>query len=238
MKIFVPSYKRAGDVLTRKVIPDSILAIHEFEEKDYKKNEGGELLVIPDELRGNIAKVRNFILDNANDDKIVMLDDDVKEVGYHQDCTQNEMNYNQILDFIDNGYVMCEELGCRLWGINLQSDPKFYREYNPFSLLGAVLGTFSCHFKPELRYDEGLFLNEDYDFFLKNIKKYRKVLRFLKYYYVADHLNKAGGCGAYRMKDTEIEQAKIMQKRWGSKVFRFDINRSTNGIVNVPLKGI
>ena len=238
MKIFVPSYKRAGDVLTRKVIPDSILAIHEFEEEDYKKNEGGELLVIPDELRGNIAKVRNYILDNANDDRIVMLDDDVKAIGYHQDCSQNEMNYNQILDFIDNGYVMCEELGCRLWGINLQSDPKFYREYNPFSLLGVVLGTFSCHYKPELRYDEGLFLNEDYDFFLKNIKKYRKVLRFLKYYYVADHLNKAGGCGSYRMKDTEIEQAKIMQKRWGSKVFRFDINRSTNGIVNVPLKGI
>ena len=238
MKIYVPSYKRAGDVLTRKVIPDSILAIHEFEKDYYKKKEGGELLVIPDDLRGNIAKVRNFILDNANDDKIVMLDDDVKAVGYHQDCNQNVMNYNQILDFLDNGYIMCKELGCSLWGINLQSDPKFYREYNPFSLLGAVLGTFSCHFKPELRYDEKLFLNEDYDFFLKNIKKYRKVLRFNKYYYVANHLNKKGGCGSYRLKDTEIEQAKIMQKRWGSKVFRFDINKSTNGIVNVPLKGI
>ena len=226
MKIYVPSYKRAGDVLTRKVIPDSILAIHEFEEKDYKKNDGGELLVIPDELRGNIAKVRNYILDNANDDKIVMVDDDVRSFGYHEDCSQHEMDYNKLLDFIDNGYSMCEELGCRLWGINLQSDPKFYRERHPITFLGAVLGTFSCHFKPELRYDEGLFLNEDYDFFLKNIKKYRKVLRFKKYYYVADHLNKAGGCGSYRLKDTEIEQAKIMQKRWGSKVFRFDINRS------------
>mgnify|MGYP006405088309 FL=1 len=69
MKIYVPSYKRAGDVLTRKVIPDSILAIHEFEKDDYKKKEGGELLIIPDDLRGNIAKVRNFILDNANDER-------------------------------------------------------------------------------------------------------------------------------------------------------------------------
>ena len=148
------------------------------------------------------------------------------------------MSYNRVLDFLDNGYNMCKELSCRLWGINLQADPKFYRTYNPISLLGVVLGTFSCHYKPELRYDEGLFLNEDYDFFLKNIKKYRKVLRFKKYHYVADHLNKAGGCGSYRLKDTEIEQAKIMEKRWGSKVFRFDIKRSTNGIVNVPLKGI
>ena len=159
---------------------------------------------------------------------VTVFDTDNYKIDANKKC-----NY-----FIYNGYNMCIELDCRLWGINLQSDPKFYREYNPFSLLGAVLGTFSCHYKPELRYDEELFLNEDYDFFLKNIKKYRKVLRFIKYYYIADHLNKAGGCGSYRLKDTEIEQAKIMQKRWGSKVFRFNINKSTNGIVNVPLKGI
>ena len=209
-----------------------------LKKKNIKKNQGGELLIIPDNLRGNISKVRNYILNNINDNQIVMVDDDVKEIGYHENCKMHSMKPNEILDFIYNGYNMCIELDCRLWGINLQSDPKFYREYTPFRLLGAVLGTFSCHYKPELRYDEELFLNEDYDFFLKNIKKYRKVLRFKKYYYIADHLNKAGGCGSYRLKDTEIEQAKIMQKRWGSKVFRFNINKSTNGIVNVPLKGI
>ena len=174
---------------------------------------------------------------NIDDEKIVMMDDDVKGIGYYEEYEQHIMNIDEIYHLLDNGYRMCKELNCRLWGINLQSDPKFYRIFNPISLLGVVLGTFSCHYKPELRYDEGLFLNEDYDFFLKNIVKYRKVLRFTKYHYVADHLNKAGGCGAYRMKDTEIEQAKIMEKRWGSKVFRFDINRSTNGIVSVPLQG-
>ena len=237
MKIVIPSYKRSKDVPSRKTIPNSILAIHEFEEEEYRKEQGGELLVIPDSLRGNIAKVRNYILDNIDDEKIVMMDDDVKGIGYYENYDQNIMNVDEIMDFLDSGYLMCKELGCRLWGINLQSDPKFYRTFNPISLLGVVLGTFSCHYKPKLRYDESLYLNEDYDFFLKNIKKYRKVLRFTKYHYIADHLNKKGGCGAYRMKDTEIEQAKIMQKRWGSKVFRFDIKKSTNGIVRVPLKG-
>ena len=237
MIIVVPSYKRAKDVPTRKTVPDSILAIHEFEAEDYEKNQGGKLLIVPDDLRGNIAKVRNYILDNIKDDRIVMMDDDVKGVGYYENYTQYMMPTNEIINFLENGYGMCEDLNCRLWGINLQSDPKFYRNFNPISLLGVVLGTFSCHYKPELRYDEGLYLNEDYDFFLKNINKYRKVLRFTKYHYVADHLNKSGGCGAYRMKETEIVQAKIMQRRWGSKVFKFDIKRSTNGIVKVPLKG-
>ena len=238
MKIYIPSYKRAGKVKTRKTLDGGILAIHEFEEKDYRNNEGGELLVIPDELRGNIAKVRNYILDNTNDDEIVMMDDDIKEIGYHEKLTQNKMKPEGIIRLLENGYQMAKELGVSLWGVNLQSDPKFYREYSPFSLLSPILGTFSCHYKPKLRYDETLFLNEDYDYYLKTINEFRKTLRFNKYYYIADHLKISGGCGSYRLKDTEIEQGERMQKRWGSKVFKFDINKSTNGRINVPIPGI
>ena len=238
MKIFIPSYKRVGRVKTRETIGGGVLAVHEFEAEEYEKKEGGELLIIPDKLRGNIAKVRNYILENANDDEIVMMDDDIAEIGYHENLEQIPMDSEKITKLLENGYRMAEDLGTSLWGVNLQSDPKFYREYSPFSLLSPILGTFSCHYKPTLRYDENLYLNEDYDFYLKTINKYRKTLRLNKYYYKADHLNKSGGCGAYRLKDTEIEQAKMMQKRWGSKVFKFDINKSTNGRINVPLSGI
>ena len=237
MKIVVPSYKRAGNVLTRKVFPDSILAVHEFEADIYKDKNGGSILIIPDTLKGNIARVRNYILDNIDDNRIIMADDDIRAFGYHENGKQNILDRDRLLSFIDNGYEMCKELNAHLWGINLQSDPMFYHEFQPITLLGVVLGTFSCHYKPTLRYDDNLYLNEDYDYFLKNILKYRKVLRFKKYYYIADHLDMKGGCGAYRLKDTEIEQALIMQKRWGSKVFRFDINKSTNGRIRVPISG-
>ncbi len=238
IKVFIPSYKRAGKVESRKVIKGSIIACHNFEEKEYREKEGGEILVIPDELRGNIAKVRNYILDNANCKRIVMMDDDISAIGYNEQLERHDFNEDQVLSFLTNGFVMADDLGVSLWGINLQCDPKFYREYSPISLLGVILGTFSCHYKPVLRYDENLFLNEDYDFFLKTIKKYRKALRFNKYFYQADHITKKGGCAAYRMKDTEIQQALIMQRRWGKRVFKFDIKRSTNGQLFIPLKGI
>ena len=238
MKIVIPSYKRAGNVKTRLVLPDSILAIHEFEKEIYQKRDGGELLVIPDVLRGNIAKVRNYILDNISDEEIVMMDDDISAIGYHENNKQNNMTSGDIIIFLNNGYQMARDMNITLWGVNLQSDPKFYRNYSPLSMLSPILGTFSCHLNPELRYDEDLFLNEDYDFYLKTIKKYRKTLRFNKYYYMADHLDMSGGCGSYRLKDTEIEQGRIMQKRWGSKVYKFDINKSTNGRIKVPLSGI
>jgi hypothetical protein len=238
MKIFIPSYKRAGRVKTRNILTEGIIACHEFEYDEYMEKEGGEILLVPDGLKGNIAKVRNYILDNAKDDEIVMLDDDICEIGFHENMIQEKMEADKIFHFLNDGFQMAKDLGITLWGVNLQSDPKFYREYSPFSLLAPILGTFSCHYKPTLRYDDELFLNEDYDFFLKTINQNRKTLRFNKYYYKADHLKKAGGCGAYRMKDFEIEQAEKMVKRWGSKVFKFDINKSTNGRINVPISGI
>jgi len=238
MKILIPSYKRAGYVKTRLTLDCGVIVCHEFEYDEYMEKEGGEIWAIPDTLKGNIAKVRNWILDNTDDDEIVMMDDDISEIGFHENMKQIPMDSKKIIHFLKNGYQMAKDLGVSLWGINLQSDPKFYREYSPFSLLSPILGTFSCHYKPILRYDENLFLNEDYDFFLKTINKYRKTLRFNKYYYKADHLERSGGCGAYRLKEFEIEQAEAMQKRWGNKVFKFDINKSTNGRINVPLKGI
>ena len=238
MKIFIPSYQRAGDVKTRETLGGGILAVHEFEAKKYEEKDGGEILVIPDDLKGNIAKVRNFILENADDEEVVMMDDDISVIGYHEKLERIRMNGEKILHFLKSGYEMARELGVTLWGVNLQADPKFYREYSPFSFLSPVLGTFSCHLNTKIKYDESLFLNEDYDFFLKTIRKMRKVLRFNKYYYIADHLKSGGGCGSYRLKDFEIEQGKLMEKRWGSKVFRFNIKKSTNGRVRVPIPGI
>ena len=58
-----------------------------------------------------------------------------------------------------------------------------------------------------------------------------------RYFCKADYIEKAGGCGAYRLKSKEIEQAEIMKKRWGSLI-KYDFNRSMNPTVRIPIKGI
>ena len=59
-----------------------IFCVHEFEAEEYQKYHKN-ILIMPDTLRGNMAKVRNFILDNARKtgvDICVMLDDDVEYI--------------------------------------------------------------------------------------------------------------------------------------------------------------
>jgi len=240
MVVVSPSYKRAGNISVRRFYPDTVLAVHEFEAGEYKKKDGEPILIIPDSLRGNMGKVRNFIVESFGD--VVMLDDDVVSVGRFDsrvnDFQGKSYDKNEFESFVDHGFRMAEELGVCLWGVNLQSDPKFYRAYSPFSFLSPVLGPFSCIRKNPIRYDERLSLNEDYDYFLQHIQRYHKTLRFNCNWYKAGHLSQRGGCGAYRTMKEEKAQSDLMIQKWGRGVVRYDLKKSTNPRLRVPINGI
>lgn len=67
---------------THKVFFGGKIVVHEFEAKEYIEAYGEEnIWVIPDNVKGNIARVRNYILENAEEEIVVMLDDDYKAIG-------------------------------------------------------------------------------------------------------------------------------------------------------------
>lgn len=232
-----PSYKRAGKVKVRNVIKDVILAVHEFEEEEYREKNGGELLIIPNNLRGNMARVRNYILEYgfSKSDYIVTLDDDISNIGYYQNSKRHLMT--DIKDFVKNGFVMAEDFGFKIWGLNVVNARNAYREYSPISTLGVVLGSFTGHIKNNIRYDIRLGLKEDYDYALQHLRKYKGILRFNKYFYDIDHITLDGGCASYRTKGEEREQIELLQKKWGEKVVQ--IREDTiNPLIHCPLRGI
>ena len=142
MKIAIPSYQRANRCPTWEFLKTGLLFVHEFEADQYSNYYGKEnVRVIPDELKGKgMGKIRNFILDNIDDDEIVMLDDDIKYFGYYEKCELSKFLTLELLEFFTKAFQMTREMGTVLWGMNLQSDKKFYREYSPFSLSSVILG--------------------------------------------------------------------------------------------------
>ncbi len=237
IKYYTPSYKRHNNVKVAEWLKSVVVCVHDFESDKYKENYDN-ILIIPDALKGNMAKVRNFILDSCDTDVCVMLDDDVEFIGYYEKGEQYIITESELTKKIIEWYFHAIALNTVLFGINLQVDPKFYREFSPMSLLSPVLGTFCCIIKNDLRYDERLGLNEDYDYSLQVLHKYHKILRWNKFHYKAGHLKEKGGCGAYRILDEEKKQADIMIGKWGSKVVKYDFKRSTNPVINCPLKGV
>ena len=248
MKIIIVSYKRADNVLTRHLFEpgDCVIACPESQAEEYKEhNPDFELIVVPDKVEGNIGRKRNWLLDNIDDD-ILMLDDDIDYIGYHEFSTDklyHKMGREEILLLVEMGFRMAKELGTVLWGIGLQSDPRFFKEYTPFNLLSPVLGPFRGIIKNDIRNDESLNSKDDYDYFLQVIHKYHKVLRFNKYHYKSGHITNKGGIASYRSMDKEMAWNNLLVKKWGSKVV--DIERKTqhgnatiNPKIHVPIEGV
>jgi len=247
MKVYSPSYKRSGGVKTHKLIPDVIYCVHEFEAKEYK-DKGYNVEVMPDEVGGNIARVRNYMLKHFVKDKGIIIDDDIEalKIWSIENDLPKAKDIEDIQEFIEQGFDLCEQFGCKLWGLNIIGDKGSYREYTPFSLTNTISGSFMGFINNDLIFDERIPLKEDYDYCIQNINRYRKLLR-LNYAYMSkrDHGNK-GGCADYRTISREIQQLELLQKKWGKRIVKNDTTQrgkrtkgfDINPIIKIPIKGI
>lgn len=242
-QVFIVSYKRAGAVTSDKVFKNAKIVIPESQYEEYAKHEyknGCELLPIPDEADGNTSRKRNYVMDHFADmcnGNIVMVDDDYKYIGRFIDRKRKILSVDEVDALIRNGYQMCEDLGTVMWGLNVQGDPKFYMETTPFNFLSPILGPFQAFRNNPLRYDESLYLKEDYDMSLQVLKKYHKILRFNMYHYKVDHFENSGGVVSFRTLQKEKEQLERMVQKWGKKVVRYNLKKDVDPIIKVPLKG-
>lgn len=241
MKIYIPSHKRAGMAITFDYLPEAFLCVNEDEVEEYADFYPREqIIALPISVKGNMAKVRNYLMDNCDDEHLLMLDDDIKYIGrITADGKRLKMTADEARVLFERGFIMAEDLGVKLWGVNVQNDAMFYVEFIPFSTQSPVLGVLSGHILRDnpLRYDERLGLKEDYDFVLQHLQKYHKILRFNMHYYLCGHLVGNGGCTAYRTMDEEKRQLELLQRKWGSKRVSYNLLKSVNPIINSPYSG-
>lgn len=236
---YSPSYKRPNGVITQERYPEVVYVVRESDADEYINN-GHKCWVVPDSAQGNVCRIRNYILDNAPEEKIVLMDDDISGIGKWERQTERILNDDEFYQFCEIGFIMAEDIGVKYWGMNLLMDKGAYREYTPFSLKSVILGPFQAFNNLDLRYDENLPLKEDYDLSLQVLNKYRKTLRFNAYHYIAKQHTNLGGCADYRTREREKEQMDLLIKKWGSDIVKIDekSNGDINPIIKVPIKGV
>jgi hypothetical protein len=244
--VVVPSFGRAGRTTTQHVFPSGVVVVPQSQvaayvsQGDYSK--GWAIVGIPDEADGNIARKRNAILDLYPDRDLVVVDDDYKYLGYWENGIDKKCGPDEIDLMLTNGFQMARDVGTPLWGINVQVDRRFYREHAPFAFTSVVLGPFTGivgELLPKhIRYDEDLWLKEDYDFSLRVLHRFHRTVRLSRYHYMVDHHNAAGGVVGHRDMVEEERQNRVLEHRWGSAVVKVQLHRSVNPIIKVPLRGI
>lgn len=248
--VCIPSYRRPI-VETLKYLPFAKVFIDKSDEAEYRKTVAEKNLAIcPDGIQGNVARVRNYILDEmfkAGFDAVCIIDDDMKGIGrYDADGKygKNEkmLTAQDFMRFLEINSRVCLEWGYKLWGINCNFDLMGYRQYTPFSTVSFVGGPFSVHLKNPIRYDEDLPLKEDYDLTIQHCQEYRGVLRLNMYHYYVKQAENTGGCATYRTNKREKEQFQLLQKKWGSSIVKADKGSKRaydfNPVLRIPIKGV
>ena len=243
---FSPSYLRSGDKsLTQHIYPFVKMAVHKFEAKKYEAA-GLEVVVIPDKLRGNIANVRNWILEEflPQYDCVVMMDDDISYVGRWDTQERYKFTPDELEEFCEKHTILCKDGGLYLWGVNCQpTDKGAYREYTPYSFLNFISGSFSAHMQgSDLRYDTKLPLKEDFDMTLQHLHRYGGCMRANFAFFDAKQSEQAGGCAEYRNLDVEKEQFYALQRKWGSDIIKLDtksrMSFDYNPKMQIPIRGV
>lgn len=233
MKICIPSYKRAGNVSTYKIIPNSYIVIPESQYKDYSvEYDKKRIITIPDDRDGNVAKKRNAILDLVEGDEVFMIDDDlirVKEVK-----SGKEIRGEDFISIIESGFRIIRELGLHYFGFNWNNQPLHNNPSVPFSFNKRFYGGFGI-IKNELRYNEGLTRLEDTDFWLQQTRKDKATFRFNNIH-IQCKMKQASQKGGIEEKEDSLEAEGILLKRWGTDVLKYSKKKEL--LASSPYKGI
>lgn len=261
MKISIncPSYKRPK-VETLDYISTCKVWVAEREYKDYlEANPGREdnIISVPNEVQGNLCRIRNYILDNElkDNDVVLIIDDDFKSIGRfvnegNYGYKEELLNEEQVYQMLEKFSILCDDLGFKFWGLMCNRDSLSYRQTTPFSTVSYIGGPFQCFLKGnELRYDERLPLKEDYDMTLQQCNKYRGCLRVNAYHYDCKQSKQSGGCATYRNYEREKQQLEALQRKWGKWIVKIDTalnhnakkektNIDYNPIIKIPIKGV
>ena len=246
--IYAPTYKRANLCLTHKYLKNVIYVVRESEAKDYEGIHD-KIWVVPDTAQGNLSRIRNYVLNNAEGKNILLLDDDISNFNRWNGNQSKKLDEQEAYNMIQEGYLLADDLDVVFWGLNCISDKGSYMENTPFGTRSYIGGPFQAHRNNTLRYDERIFLKEDLDMSLQVLNKYRKNLRLNMYNYDCNQANLKGGCADYRNHDIEKEHNEMLKNKWGSKIVKMDTGNSQvnriktiihdiNPIIKIPIKGV
>lgn len=231
--VFVPSYRRGErKSITQEYLPFAKLVVSESEAAQYEQS-GNDIVVCPDEVQGNLCRVRNWILDqNKKARGVLILDDDYSGIFRWIGKERNfkKLSFFEVEEFIEHGFALAEQVGAFMWGINCVVDKGAYRENTPFCMVRYLGGPFQAFRPNPLRYDESLSLKEDYDMTMQQLSRFRVALRFNMYCYQVKQNEQKGGCATYRNIKREQAQFKALQDKWGSDFIRVDDGNDKNSI--------
>lgn len=238
MLIAIPSKGRAGKVKSQRVIPSAMVYVPDYEADSYIKAGVRNVVAVPATVRG-ITATRNWILDHADSEEVVFIDDDIMRAGYIKFFAYSTkhvgMKETELLSEWQKLFDLTREMGFRVWGTSTEGSPRSCYPYKPLSFHGYI--TASCMGMlndPALRFDESFPVKEDYEICLRAHQEDGGVVCARYFYWQNSHWVDNGGCKDYRTEQMEMDCIRRLQKMYPGKV-RLAPNKQSDYCIQLNL---
>lgn len=226
--IYIPSYHRWGVTKVYKSLEYCTYVVRKSEEPFYKAL-GVDTWAIDDELINSFAKVQNYIIENAPEDVVCVLDDDIDNFYYRLDTSEMIKDPEVVTRELERIGQLCMDLDIGLVGSPIRNIPWGYTAEFHFSGMIGPIRYYNRKKIKKSRYIQMSFFG-DTDFVLQELLNNRIILR--PDYLVTDaklETNK-GGMNTKRNKQIQLQNYKDLKVKWG-KYINFDTKKNVTKIL-------
>jgi hypothetical protein len=222
----VPSKGRAHRTTTQDVLPSAVFFVPESESQDYADAGIRNIRAVPSEVVG-ITATRNWILDNVESLRVVMIDDDVKTQGWRKlhDRSSEHRPGNEAFWTAESRklFQITQQMGFRIWGVSTVSALRAIYPYKPFNFRSYITASFMGIWNDgRTRFDERFPVKEDYELCLRCVVEDGGVLAARYLYWENEHWTTPGGCADYRTREIEEKAIKDLQNLYPGMVRQKD----------------
>lgn len=173
--IYVPSYNRYQKILTNNFLEYCTYVVRKSEENDYRDAGIQSIWAVEDDKIDSFNKVSNYIIENAREDVICIIDDDVNSIVYRLETNEKLTDVEVITRELERIAQLMYDLGIGYGACPSDSNVKYYDR--PFKFVGVNGGMKMYNRKVlKARFDEKLKFLSDIDFQLTELLKNRIVL--------------------------------------------------------------
>ena len=233
IRIIIISRGRSETITTNKIFPDYIEVLVPDSEKElYENNIDNPILTIPDEVKG-LGEVRNWCLENFNEEILVMVDDDISRLYCLSEPLSKEIkDPEEVVQIIINAAVMAKDMNVHCFGFS-QTDIRKYNGTEPFKLstwVGCVIGIVGRKYK--FRKDK---FKVDIDFCLQNLLVDRIIFCDNRYLFSQKRDCNVGGNSIFRTDEEYKKSVESLSNKWG-KYLKIKNNYSSNIRINLNVQ--
>lgn len=228
--IYIPSYRRANTATTHKFLEYGTYVVRKSEEEAYRGVDLGScgILAVEDDLICGLTEVNQWLIDNATEDVICVLDDDLHHFYYRTDTTDSIEDPELITSELERIAQLMADLEIGFAATDATVRPWNYDA--EFSFKGCAGGVrwvnrpvFKARCVKELEY------NYDLDLVLQELLVNRIILK-PKYFCSKGLTDTNEGGASEKKRGDQVASINLMKHKWG-KYFAYNFDNNTPRIV-------